>query len=610
MKDQPVNYLLLASWFGFLTGLVEVLLLGIKKFYLGQFIKFGPDVIWMAPVADAALFLIPACLLMLLAWRWPKLGSLHVGLFVFSFLGFLSLLLMYYPIHLYAKILLAAGLAVQAVRVMMRWSLPYPHLFRRTAPWMAAIVVVLAVSMYGWRWFDVRQAVAQLPASPSRAPNVLMIVMDTVRAQNLSLYGYGRQTTPNLERWAKSGVVFERAISSSPWTLPSHASMFTGRWPHELSTNWEDALDTTYPTLAEALSAHGYITAGFVANTNYLGYEFGLDRGFVHYEDYIVSPQEILISSSLGRWLATDSSIRSILGYYDNITRQDAAAINDHFLAWLAGTEHRPFFAFLNYFDAHEPYLPPSPFTEKFGPDQPRRNHLLIQDLRRSLRKEWFKRPESEINTEIDMYDGAIAYIDHQLDQLFGELQKRGILNNTIVIVTADHGEQFGEHGLFLHGNSLYPPLLHVPLMILYPARLPGGQRVTTPVSLRNLPVTIVDLIGLEKKKLFPGNSLLSTGRDGIRAEESTPEPVLSDVRRGPWEEKWYPAAKGDMYSLMDERYHYIKNGDASEELYDLDHDAAGKKNIAGSEEGRGLLDRFAKELKRLIKEQQPAATR
>ena len=208
------------------------------------------------------------------------------------------------------------------------------------------------------------------------------------------------------------------------------------------------------------------------------------------------------------------------------------------------------------------------------------------------------------------MYDGAIAYIDHQLDRLFGELQKRGILDNTIVIVTADHGEQFGEHGLFLHGNSLYPPLLHVPLMISYPARLPGGQRVTTPVSLRNLPVTIVDLIGLEKKKLFPGNSLLSTGRDGIRAEESTPEPVLSDVRRGPWEEKWYPAAKGDMYSLMDERYHYIKNGDASEELYDLDHDAAGKKNIAGSEEGRGLLDRFARELKRLIKEQQPAATR
>ena len=281
---------------------------------------------------------------------------------------------MYYPIHFYAKILLAAGLAVQAVRVMMRWSLPYPHLVRRTAPWMAAIVVVLAVSMYGWRWFDVRQAVAQLPASPSRAPNVLMIVMDTVRAQNLSLYGYGRQTTPNLERWAKSGVVFERAISSSPWTLPSHASMFTGRWPHELSTNWEDALDTTYPTLAEALSAHGYITAGFVANTNYLRLRIwprsrlrslrGL-RSFTPGNSCQLIVGQMCLSPTL--------AIRSILGYYDNITRQDAAAINDHFLAWLAGTEHRPFFAFLNYFDAHEPYLPPSPFTEKFGPDQPRR---------------------------------------------------------------------------------------------------------------------------------------------------------------------------------------------------------------------------------------------
>ena len=199
---------------GFSPAWLRFVLLGIKKFYLGQFIKFGPDVIWMAPVADAVLFLIPACVLMLLAWRWPKLGSLRVGLFVFAFLGFLSLLLMYYPIHFYAKILLAAGLAVQAVRVMMRWSLPYPHLVRRTAPWMAAIVVVLAVSMYGWRWFDVRQAVAQLPVSPSRSPNVLLIVMDTVRAQNLSLYGYHRQTTPNLERWAKTGIVFERADPS------------------------------------------------------------------------------------------------------------------------------------------------------------------------------------------------------------------------------------------------------------------------------------------------------------------------------------------------------------------------------------------------------------
>jgi hypothetical protein len=116
----PTHFLFLGVWFGLLTGFTEVVLLGIKKFYLSQFIKFGPDVVWMTPLANAVLFLVPACLLMLLAWRWPKLNSLQVALLVFSFLGFLSLLLMYYPLHLYAKVLLAAGLTVQSVRVVMR----------------------------------------------------------------------------------------------------------------------------------------------------------------------------------------------------------------------------------------------------------------------------------------------------------------------------------------------------------------------------------------------------------------------------------------------------------------------------------------------------------
>jgi arylsulfatase A-like enzyme len=555
----------------------------------------------MTPLANAVLFLVPACLLMLLAWRWPKLNSLQVALLVFSFLGFLSLLLMYYPLHLYAKVLLAAGLTVQSVRVVMRWSLPCQHFVRRTAPWLAALVVVLWVSVYGWRWVELRQAVAQLPRGASSAPNVLLIVMDTVRAQNLSVYGYHRKTTPNLERWAKTGVVFERAISTSPWTLPSHASMFTGRWPHELSTDWEKALDGTHVTLAEALSAHGYITAGFVANTHYSGYEFGLDRGFVHYEDYVVTPQEILISSSLGRSIANNNWVRRVLGYYDNITRKDAAAVNNHFLAWLGRTDYRPFFAFLNYFDAHEPYLPPHSFAGRFGPDLPRGNHHLIQDLRRSLRQDWFKRPAHEILTEIDMYDATINYIDHQLDRLFSELQKRGLLENTVIIVTSDHGEQFGEHGLFLHGNSLYQPLLHVPLIISFPARVPGNKRVAVPVSLRDLPATVVEIIGIEKKKLFPGNSLAHHWSGGSAYEGGTNNNVFAGVRRASWGEDWYPTVKGDMQSLTHNRYHYVKNGDGREELYDLERDPVEQNDLAQSEESGPILEQFRIKLRTIL---------
>src|SRR5262245_4198426 len=381
MRYQPAQLPLLAVWFGLLTGLSEVSLLAVKKFVLGQFIRYGPDVVWMAPLADAFLFLIPGLILLLLAWRWATFVSLRVVILVFAFLGYLSLLFMYYPLHVFAKVLLAGGLAVQTARLIAGRGRAFQALVRRSLIWMMALTAGLAVSVQGWQWVEQRQALAQLPASVPSRPNVLLIVLDTVRAQNLSLYGYHRPTTPNLERFAGSGVRFDRATSPSPWTLPAHASMFTGRWPNELSADWEVPLDGTFPTLAELLRDQGYVTAGFVANTNYCGYEFGLNRGFLWYEDYIVSAREILVSSSLARSIINSGTVRRAVGYYDGFTRKNAAAINDNFLRWLTRQDRRPFFVFLNYFDAHEPYFPPAPFNVKFGPQVPRRNYVLIQDL-------------------------------------------------------------------------------------------------------------------------------------------------------------------------------------------------------------------------------------
>ena len=126
------------------------------------------------------------------------------------------------------------------------------------------------------------------PLPPATAPNVLLIVLDTVRADHLSLYGYRRATSPNLERLAKHGIRFEEARATAPWTLPSHASMFTGHWPHELGVHWLTPLGGNAPTLAEYLGSHGYATAGFVANDLYCSYDTGLDRGFTHYEDYVL----------------------------------------------------------------------------------------------------------------------------------------------------------------------------------------------------------------------------------------------------------------------------------------------------------------------------------
>src|SRR5262245_56935669 len=206
MRGQRGELLILVIWFGLLTGFSEVFLLGVKKFFLGQFIRFGLDVVWMAPLADALLFLLLGLVLWLIAARWPNLVSLRLVTGIFAFLGFLSLLFMYYPLAVYAKILLAAGLAIQASRFAEARADAFQRLARRSVGWTAALVVALAVSIHGWQWIGERQALAQLPASVSSRPNVLLIVLDTVRAQNLSLYGYHRPTTPNLERFASSGV--------------------------------------------------------------------------------------------------------------------------------------------------------------------------------------------------------------------------------------------------------------------------------------------------------------------------------------------------------------------------------------------------------------------
>ena len=202
-------------------------------------------------------------------------------------------------------------------------------------------------------------------------------MLDTVRADHLSLYGYERRTSPTLERLAKRGIRFDQARATAPWTLPSHASMFTGRWPHELSTKWMCPLRGDVPTLAEYLGSLGYATAGFVGNTSYCSYDSGLDRGFTHFQDYVLDKLSAvrtvhLIDLSLkalarlGPSLRMHWMTRMRLAYGD---RKVARDINREFLDWLSRRREprRPFFAFVNYLDAHAPYVLPPGAAYRFG---------------------------------------------------------------------------------------------------------------------------------------------------------------------------------------------------------------------------------------------------
>ena len=592
---RPVGILIMAAWFGLLTGLAEVAVKAVQKFGFGQIINAGVDVAWMAPLAGLIFFLIPGLALVVLSWLAARLrarfDARRLAAFILTFLGSLNLLLLIPRLHHYAVALLAAGGAAQVSRLISARDKSFRRLTRRTVGWLAAWVVIAGGIAQGGQWMLERNKVIKLPPAPPQAPNVLLIVLDTVRAHNLSLYGYARATTPNIDQLASRSVVFERAFSTAPWTLPSHAGMFTGRFAHELSANWNAPLDAAHPTLAEQFSRQGYLTAGFVANTGYCSAERGLNRGFIHYEDYRVSRGQLASSLTLIRAIADNFRLRRLFNNDEHLNRQSADVVSRKFLRWLSAQRARPFFVFLNYYDAHEPYLPPAPFDRKFGPGRRQGKHSALHHLnwnpafgRRAL-------TSPELEEEMDAYDGAIAYLDQQLGQLFAELRERGVYDNTVIILTSDHGEEFGEHGMYDHGNSLYLPSVHVPLLISFPARAPSGRRVTEPATLRDLPATVVELAGLQAR--FPGQSLARywAGSESSRGE--TESLALSSVRQVTGQPESFPVSKGDMHSLVYEGRRYIRNGDGSEELYDFEKDPWERRNLASQNDSLHLLDRF-----------------
>jgi arylsulfatase A-like enzyme len=236
------------------------------------------------------------------------------------------------------------------------------------------------------------------------------------------------------------------------------------------------------------------------------------------------------------------------------------------------GRAGRPFFAFLNYYDAHGPYLPPKSWDGHFG--APRSNDL--SPIHRFMIHPGPKPrtlPAPVVQAERDQYDDAIGYLDAQLGQLFDSLQQRGMLDHTVVLLTADHGEEFGEHGVFDHGNSLYRPSVQVPLLVVYPPAVPAGRRVASPVTVRDVAATLSDLAGIaapEAQGGLPGRSLARFWQSDSALGMQAVSPVLSEVSRGIRTAPWFPVSLGDMRSLVDSQYRYILGGDRTEQLFAL----------------------------------------
>jgi arylsulfatase A-like enzyme len=456
---------------------------------------------------------------------------------------------------------------------------------------------------------------ASLPPAAEGAPNILLVILDTVRGASLSfLEGWGPLSDgpvvspPTLSALAGASVVFEKATVSSPWTLPSHASMFTGRWPNRLSAGgvlslgWMGALGPEYPTVAEVLRRNGYFTAGFVGNLVYTSSETGLDRGFIRYEDYQVTPGQVLLSCALGRRFAANRVWRRLVGFHDTLNRKDADTVADQFLAWHREAGDRPYFAFLNFFDAHEPYFPPDSVRRSLpsGEEWNDFSHAvgLLTGAAAWRTDKWTMTP-AERGAHAAGYLEGILKADRALGRILDALEDREGLENTVVIVTSDHGEQLGEHSLFNHNNSLYMPLLHVPLLVRDPREAPVRERVDQVVSLRNLAATVLDLAGVSSSGGIQGQSLGRFWREGD--EEGSGEPALwaadtafATLNRGTVERPWYPVGWGaTMFSLVDSVHHYVLNGDGTEELYDLETDPGEEVDLARDPARRDSLERL-----------------
>jgi len=333
-------------------------------------------------------------------------------------------------------------------------------------PLAAALLVAAAV------------AAAGCEQGAQRTPNLLIVVVDTLRADRLGAYGNERGLTPFLDELAARAVVFTNAYAVTSWTCPSVASLMTSRFPSQHHVvSFAAPLADGELTLAEALAPLHYVMGGFSANFRLMA-SLGYGQGFDEWQTRVADIPAAEINERALRWL-------------DSVWSRDS---------------DRPAMLYLQYIDPHAPYDPPEPFRGRFaraGGDAAAANTKLLANR-------WFLLERADVDLLKSLYDAEVASVDAEMRRLFAELQERGFLDDAIVVVTADHGEEFWEHGNLSHGIALYEESVRVPLIIATPGQR-DGRRVDETVSLVDVAPTLLSLLGLPEEALFEGRSLAAT---------------------------------------------------------------------------------------------------
>src|SRR5256885_2865000 len=601
---------LVATWFGIFAGLTEggglLLFQRINWTQWGRLMHVSKEVLWISPLVDLSFFLIVSLSVWLISRLSQRIPSIQVLVFLLTFLTIYDWLALTNRLYHRACLIMALGVAVAFTRWIAKREASSVTFWKKSTPWLAAVFLLTLWAIQGAKWAHEKIAVARLPAAPQSAPNVLVIVLDTLRADHLSSYGYSRPTSPEIDRIASQGVLFENAIAPCSWSLPSHASLLTGRAPsgHGMQNvqpmpwlGWGKKSLNGYPTLGEALEQRGYGTGAFSANRVYFTRNVGLGRGFIHFEDYFDSVGDSFVRTLYGRefarlylnrtekskvtralrymrlesWLDKDSEGSGDFGGAYGV-RKRASAVNQELLQWIDRDRRHPFFAFLNYLDVHYAYGGPRGYPK----------------------------PDWDRGTTIGEYDAGLKYVDDYIGRLLRELEQRGLAQNTVVVITSDHGESLGAHGLHYHGPALYRDLIQVPLIISYPPKIPRGLRVAVPVTITGIPATIMDLMADGESGAFPGPSLRALWKSS-KVPTKWPDPISelakTDIivpadRRV--EGKIPIATNGWMRSLVTPRWHLITHEKFGYQLYDWTDDPDESRNLIDSPAGRATALRLA----------------
>jgi len=330
-----------------------------------------------------------------------------------------------------------------------------------------AVVVVLIVVFY----------INRPLKTPAR--NLIYILVDSLRSDHLRCYGYNRTISPNIDKLAEDGILFKNSLSQSCWTKPSFSSILTANHPTSVGITGEnDAIIDNITTVTELLKKAGFYTVAFISNP-YLGKEHGFAQGFDEY--HTIFPKN--------------------LSEY----KINADELNREVFKWLEKNKNKKFFLMIFYLEPHTPYAPPEPYDRLFSP---------VSRVSENLWKEKIANPsEDYLKALVDLYDGEIRFLDHELGRLFEKMKKLEIWDNSLIAFNADHGEEFYDHFWWQHNHTLYEELIRVPLIIKGPG-LPHGIKIETPVQHIEIFPTLFDLLGLKQSPTFTGQPVTDLIRD------------------------------------------------------------------------------------------------